>query len=406
MQNQELLVINSILESKDVGVLFTQSSDDLFSGYGDVWAWTKDYYKKHKAIPHIDLVQVEFTDFEYIETKGPSIYHMDKLRKNHVRARMKNIMMQAANAIDEGDPEEIKERLQRSVASLDKYSGSAKDTNIMDFEVAEDYYDELRKKAEQMGGTPGIQTGISFFDANYTSGLSGGDLVIIFGYTGRGKSIFSTLICCNAYAQSFKPMIVTLEMNAQKVQQRAWTIMGSGLFRNSSLALGDLPADNFRTFRNRYEGKGKFITVTNDGMNELTPNVLQAKIDQHKPDLLVVDYAQLMSDNAKNDNMTARMMNMSKEFKALATANDIPIILISSATPESNSAVTEAPRVEQVAWSKQLAFDADLAIAVHKYEGTNMIAVVCRKNRNGEEFAGFLDWDIDNGIIKERFGLE
>jgi hypothetical protein len=31
---------------------------------------------------------------------------------------------------------------------------------------------------------------------------------------------------------------------------------------------------------------------------------------------------------------------------------------------------------------------------------------VCRKNRNGELFAGFLDWDINRGILKESFGPE
>lgn len=405
MPNQELLVINSVLENKDVNTLFGESADDLFTAYNDVWDWTKKYYNKYRSIPDPSVVHAEFPDFDVVEVKGEPAHHMEKLRNDFLDARLKTIMKSAAMSLEDESPTRILDKLQRSLTGLTRFTTKSHDTNIMDFDEAERYYDELRERALSMGGTPGIQTGIPFIDSSYTSGLSGGDLIILLGYTGRGKSLLSTLLCCNAYDQGFKPMIVTLEMGAKKVQQRVWTILGSGLFRNSALALGDLPTDNFRTFRNKYSEKGDFITVTNDGIEELRPNILQAKIDQHKPSMLVVDYAQLMSDNAGSTDMTARMRNMSKEFKRLAVANNIPIILISSATPESTASLSEPPMIEQVAWSKQLAYDADLAIAVHKYEDTNIIAVVCRKNRNGDLFAGLLEWDIDNGLIKERFGL-
>jgi len=97
------------------------------------------------------------------------------------------------------------------------------------------------------------------------------------------------------------------------------------------------------------------------------------------------------------------MMNQSKEYKRLAVKKQVVIIIISSATAESASSSDEPPTIEQVAWSRQLAYDADLAFAIHKYDDSNLIAVVCRKNRNGPLFAGMLDWDIDSGIIKEVF---
>ena len=59
------------------------------------------------------------------------------------------------------------------------------------------------------------------------------------------------------------------------------------------------------------------------------------------------------------------------------------------------------PTIEQVAWSRQLAYNADLAIAVHKHDNSDLIDIVCRKNRNGPLFAGTLNWDIDTGQIDE-----
>ena len=96
------------------------------------------------------------------------------------------------------------------------------------------------------------------------------------------------------------------------------------------------------------------------------------------------------------------MRNLSKQLKTFAVANEIPVILISSATPDGKVG-EDAPTIEQVAWSKQLAFDADLAFAVHKHDLGNMIDIVCRKNRNGSQFSLQLDWDIDNGIWNEFY---
>jgi replicative DNA helicase len=198
-------------------------------------------------------------------------------------------------------------------------------------------------------------------------------------------------------------MIVSLEMSAEKVRDRVYTIKGSGLFSNSELALGQVSMDNFNKFKASQQDKPEFIVVTNTGAGDLTPNMVEAKIDQHKPKMVIIDYAQLASDNANSENITQRMMNQSKEYKRLAVKKQVVIILISSATAESASSADEPPTIEQVAWSRQLAYDADLAFAIHKYDDSNMIAVVCRKNRNGPLFAGFLDWDIDRGIIKEVF---
>lgn len=276
----------------------------------------------------------------------------------------------------------------------------------MDFDDAEAHFETVRDRAAAMGGTPGIPTGISFIDSAYPSGLAGGDLVVVLGWTGRAKSQFTTLLSCNAYDKGHRPMITSLEMSGAKVRERIYTIMGSGLFKQSSLALGDVSTDDFRTFKKKYEGNERdFIVVTNDGVSELTPNVMQAKIDQHKPSMLVFDYAQLATDNANSSDMTARMRNMSKEYKRLAVNNDIPVVLISSATADSSAASSEPPTVEQVAWSKQLAFDADLAFAVHKHDDSNIVEIVCRKNRNGPLFSGFLDWDIDRGLVTEKFDL-
>ena len=406
MATLELQVINSVLKNKDIGVLFAESVDDLFTDFGDVWEDIKQYHNKYHAIPDIEVLQEKFgDDLADVPVKGESQYYLSELKNEFIANKIKALVLKASTKTSPQTAEIVLNGLQADLAKLNRFSHSARDLNVMDFDEAERHFDEVREKAEAMGGVPGIPTGINFIDSAYTSGLAGGDLVVVLGWTGRAKSYFTTLVACNAHAKGHKPMIVSLEMSGAKVRDRVYTIMGSGLFRQSNLTLGDIHNDDFNSFKKKYDDKRDFIVVTNDGVSELTPNVIQAKIDQHKPSMLIFDYAQLASDNANSPDMTARMRNMSKEFKRLGVQNDIPVILISSATADSSASANEPPTIEQVAWSKQLAFDADLAFAVHKWDDSDIVEIVCRKNRNGPLFSGYLKWDIDRGVVTETFDL-
>lgn len=413
MNEIELNVLNSLCKTKDIQpVLAANGIDHMFVAYPDAWSFIKKYYYEHKAIPDSSIVKAKFGDgFNEIDVKGETAYHVNELKESYRTAELKKITLKLREKVGKHSSKAILEGVISDLMVLLNSSVESQDRDITDFEGAMKEYEETRIKAELMGGVPGIPTGIDFIDQAYSSGLAGGDLVVVLGWTGRAKSLLTTMICVNAFNKGFKPMIVSLEMNTKKVQDRAYTMMGKGLFKNSDLTVGDIREDDFRAWAGGInKGKG-FITISHDGNNEITPAVIQSKIDQHKPDIIVLDYAQLMSDNANSSDMTARMRNMSKEYKRLATANDIPIILISSATPDSTASINTPPIIEQVAWSKQLSFDADLAFAVHRHDGVIedgwvVIEVVGRKNRNGDLFAGFFKANINEGIYQEHFSLE
>jgi replicative DNA helicase len=405
--SKELQVINAVLKNKDIQVLFGQNIDDLMVGYADIWASIKSYHARYRAIPDIKVIKERFDDLDIIDTPADTSYYVDALREEYIKNNMERLASAAGARIRMGETApRILAELQAGLSGLNRFSNASRDLNVMDFDAAEQHYDEVRARAVALGGVPGVATGIDFIDSAYTSGLAGGDLVVVLGWTGRAKSLFTTYVACNAHEFGGRPMIVSLEMSGEKVRDRIYTIKGSGLFANSSLTLGDIAKDDLRSFAKKNEDKSEFIVVSNDGVGEMTPNVVQAKVSQHRPTMLIFDYAQLGSDNSNSADMTARMRNMSKEWKSLGVANDIPVMLISSATPDSPAAAKTPPTIEQVAWSKQLAYDADLAFAVHKHDDSNIVEIVCRKNRNGPLFSGYLDWDIDNGVIIEKADLD
>jgi replicative DNA helicase len=136
-------------------------------------------------------------------------------------------------------------------------------------------------------------------------------------------------------------------------------------------------------------------------MNRVTPQVVQAKIDQYKPDIVFVDYLQLFDSTDGGKTEVERVKSISRDFKRMAMSNDSPVVALTQATQQSPKDTEEPPMIEQVAWSKSIQHDANLAIAVHKYPDSDIMDIIARKNRHGELFAFELSLDIDRGIVRE-----
>jgi hypothetical protein len=203
-------------------------------------------------------------------------------------------------------------------------------------------------------------------------------------------------------------MIVSLEMSPEVMRDRLYTMMGSGIFTMREFSQGDVNLDKFDGWAGDYfKDKSPFVVVSSEGQGEVTPNFIQGKVDQHRPDLVIVDYHQLMSDNAKSKSPIESNRNVSMELKRLAMRNGIPVIDVVSATMSDVSDQKSPPMLSQVAWAKQIEYDADHCMAVHRstddLENGGMLEIVCRKNRHGTEYDFLVDADLGRGIIQEVY---
>ena len=398
--NTEAELISAVCKNKDISTILADNSDDLFVSHKDIWEGLKSYYYKFRAVPEAGILKDKFKDFEPVETKGETGYYLDKLKNEFVGNKLKTILMQAGSSLKEDAPSRVLGTMQSQLANLSRYTNNVKDLDITDLDSAERHYESVRTRSLAMGGSPGILTGFDAIDKAYPTGMAPGHLIVAIGWPGRGKTWFTSYLACKAWEQGFKPMIVSLEMAPENMRDRIYTMLGSGLFRASDLSKGDINIDDFKTWgKKKTEGKNSFILVSNEGAGEVTPATIQGKIDQHKPDLVILDYHQLFNDNKRSNSEVERNRNISRDFKLLAVTNGIPIIDITAATADDISDQKEPPMMSQVAWSKAIEYDADMAIAIHKHANTDLIEVVSRKNRHGHDFRFFLDWDINRGVI-------
>jgi replicative DNA helicase len=196
-------------------------------------------------------------------------------------------------------------------------------------------------------------------------------------------------------------------MSPENMRDRIYTMMGSGLFKASDFSKGMVNTDDFHNWAtDKFTDKQQFILISNEGQGQVTPNTVQAKIDQYKPDLVILDYHQLFNDSSGAKSEVERNRNISRDFKLLAVRNSIPIIDITAATMDDVSDQDAPPLMSQVAWSKAIEYDADVAIAIHKNPQSNIMEIVSRKNRHGTDFAFYLDWDLNRGIVEEIYEMD
>jgi hypothetical protein len=192
-------------------------------------------------------------------------------------------------------------------------------------------------------------------------------------------------------------------MSETEVRNRVFAIMGEGLWSHRKLSNGEVEIDMLKKWHaDKLEGKPEFHIISNDSGGDVNPSVLRGKLDQYKPDFVVVDYLQLMSPNQKSENETVRMKNLSRELKLMAISEQVPIMAISSATPDDVTKLDTVPTLGQTAWSRQIAYDADWVLALGRATNSDIIECVFRKNRNGFMGEFIVQANFDSGHYKYK----
>ena len=402
--NTEAAVITSVCQNKDISTILADNVDDIFQSHRDVWEGLKSYYYKFKSVPDTNVLQEKFRDFEPVKVTAETGYYLDQLKNEYLASRMRNLLMKSGASLKDNAAARVLADMQSEIASLSRLTNNVRDVDLTDYELAEKHIIAVQERSAVMGGSPGIKTGFTALDLAYPTGMAPGHLIVAIGWPGRGKTWLTSYLACKAWEQGFKPMIVSLEMSPENMRDRIYTMLGSGMFRASDFSRGNINIDDFHNWaKRRFDDKNSFILVSNEGTNEVTPQTVQGKIDQHRPDLVILDYHQLFNDTKRSNSEVERNRNISREFKLLAVRNNIPVIDITAATMDDVSDQDAPPLLSQVAWSKAIEYDADMAMAVHRHPDTNIIEVVSRKNRHGTDFAFYLDWDIDRGVVKEIY---
>ena len=252
----------------------------------------------------------------------------------------------------------------------------------------------LAQHVEDMQARPdksaviGLTTGYTDLD-KITGGLQKGDLFIVAGRPGMGKSALMKDFAVTACKAGKRVMLFSLEMDAAQVMTRI--ISSETGIPSERIKSGDLRDDEWNNFTCISMQVADWRLWIDEGA-ALTIPALRAKVNrvyqQHGLDLIVVDYLQLMKGNAENrvqeiGEITMGLKQIAREFK-------VPLVAgaqLSRALEQRND---KRPQLSDLRESGSIENDADIVSFIYRDEiynpntdAKNVAEIHIGKNRNG-----------------------
>jgi replicative DNA helicase len=225
--------------------------------------------------------------------------------------------------------------------------------------------ERLYDRKEQITGVP---TGFSDLD-NMTSGLQGGDLIIIAGRPSMGKTAFCLNLIEHASMhnkEQVPAVVFSLEMSKEQLVQRLLCSVArvdASRVRNGKLAQSEFPT--LITAAGAIAEAPVYI----DDTPAISVLELRAKARRLKAErnigLVVVDYLQLMQ-GSNTESRQQEISEISRSLKALAKELKVPVIALSQLNRSLESRTDKRPILADLRESGAIEQDADLIMFLYR----------------------------------------
>lgn len=251
--------------------------------------------------------------------------------------------------------------------------------------------DELQERPGSM--LTGVPTGFFEFDKK-SQGLNRGNLIIIAGRPGMGKTSFALNIAQNVTIRERKTVgIFSLEMSQQELALRILCSEADISFsrlRSNRLAQKDW-TQIMQTIRKIGDAPLYIDDSPNPTLLEVASKARRLKAERGLA-VLVLDYLQLMQAGGKYENRNLEIAAISRGLKQLAKELEIPVIALSqlSRQPERRGS-DHRPQLADLRESGSIEQDADMVAFIYRDEvydpnddNKNLAELIIAKHRNGE----------------------
>lgn len=254
---------------------------------------------------------------------------------------------------------------------------------------------EAFSQIEQRSGkdVTGLSTGFSLLD-HMTSGLHGGEMVVIAGRPSMGKTSFAMNIAEHIGATEHIPVaIFSLEMS--KVQLAERLLCSRGLVDSQAVRRGALDQATYQDLIHTSNELSNAPIYIDDSAG-MTPLEIRSKSRRLKAkydiQCIVIDYLQLMTVGGRVESRQNEISTISRQIKALARELDVPVMILSQLNRAAEQREDHRPRMSDLRESGSIEQDADVIMLLHRedyyhketeYEPTNKAEVIIAKQRNG-----------------------
>ena len=330
----ELNVLKALITKKNTALDFIAVYDEsLFSHSYYYFAKSiVSYLKAYKALPTRKVMMEHFNDnesicndfnkiwdeldsIEFIESEFN--YYLDKL-KNQFSNKIINKIKHSLNDVDLGDSklnhDKVLKNVQFEIDNLKEVRSGKKKAFVQ--ETLKAYMPRFKReyyqKAKEEDKGQGVLTGYSFLDY-IKNGLYRGDMLIVGGETGSGKSMFLNNIAIqmwmqqnniytdpNNYSKGYNCLYFSLEMPYEACARRTMARLADiPIYGLRDCKLNQTQADalsNAVKFIDRYPYEFQIVDVPRGATVEEIERRYEDACESFSPDFVVIDYLGLLEE--------------------------------------------------------------------------------------------------------------
>ncbi|ALN79486.1 replicative DNA helicase [Lysobacter antibioticus] len=250
-------------------------------------------------------------------------------------------------------------------------------------------------------------------------GMADGDLIIVAGRPGMGKSVFGTEVAMHVAETEGVAALFSLEMSKKQLNMRLLSAL-SGISATRMKTPGEI-ADEEWPVITQAMARLKGMPLHIDDTPGLTIHRLRARVRRlrsrlkakgQRLRLVVVDYLQLMAGTSKrSDNRTEEVSEISRGLKLLAKESGCPVVALSQLNRSVESRQNKRPAMSDLRESGAIEQDADVIVFLYREDYYNpatispgVIEAIVAKQRSGPTETAYLRHDLPCSRFHNREG--
>ena len=348
----------------------------------------KEYFTEYKSPPTMEVMKVKLAEIDdgllrstIVENMKESLRYLGSDDLDFIMERtiefcknqeIKKAILQSVELLKNGHYDEIKTRIDAAM------------TAGGDRQIGHEWADDIDARYEE--SVRDVKTtGWDEIDNLMDGGLGKGELGVVVAPAGIGKSYLLVNLGVAALKAGLNVLHYTLELNEAYVGLRYDSVITGIANQELKYSIDDVKAQVEKIpgdlVIKHYPTKGASI-------NTVRSHIEKYKILGKKPDLILVDYADLLKGNASMQGRDLRheLGNIYEEMRGLAGELELPVWTASQSNRSSASEdIIEADKIAE-SYSKIMIADFVMSLSrkiEDKVNGTGRIHVI--KNRFGPD---------------------
>ena len=301
-------------------------------------------------------------------------------------------------ALDFCKKQKLKEAMIKSVkllqnSSFDEISSVIDEALRLgsDNNFGHDYKKDFEARYQIKSRNP-ISTGWPLIDKISKDGLGKGELGVVIAPTGAGKSMVLSHLGCAALKEGKTVVHYTLELSSERTGHRYDSCI-------SGIRLQDLMSRKEEAYESCIDVPGELIIkeypTKSASTNTLRAHLEKLKKRNHKIDMILVDYADLLKSTKNFKEKRSELESIYEDLRAIAQETGCPIWTASQTNRSGLNA--EVITMESISEAFNKCFVADFIFSISrtiKDKNANTGRLFLAKNRNGPDgmiFPIFMD---------------